>query len=119
MQKATTQSAGAIHTILYIMIFGVGGLLLVALIAAFTFKLSGSNYILTFALSALPAAVALVVISVVRIIRRDPFSTLPPLDEQQWLCILDAVCAVDSGRPGHCQCDLMPNPPFPSGFPCA
>ena len=36
-----------------------------ASIAAATFKLSGSNYIATFALSAIPAAVALLVVTVV------------------------------------------------------
>lgn len=44
VQQATTQSAGAIHTILYIMLFGVGGLLLLSLIAAFTFKLNKETH---------------------------------------------------------------------------
>lgn len=41
------------------------GAIVGATIAAATFRLSGSNYIATFALSAIPAAVALLVVTVV------------------------------------------------------
>jgi oligogalacturonide transporter len=44
VQKATTQSVSAVHTILFIMIFGVIGLLLVSLIASFTFKLNKKTH---------------------------------------------------------------------------
>ncbi len=42
------------------------GAMVGASIAAATFKLSGSNYIATFALSAIPAVIALCVVTVVR-----------------------------------------------------
>lgn len=44
VEGASTQSISAIHTILYIMIFGVGGLLMISLIAAFTFKLNKETH---------------------------------------------------------------------------
>jgi oligogalacturonide transporter len=44
VQKATTQPVSAIHTIVGIMIYGVIGLLVIALIAAFTFKLNKENH---------------------------------------------------------------------------
>lgn len=44
VQKAPTQSVGAVHTIVGIMLIGVIGLLLVALIAAFTFKLNKQTH---------------------------------------------------------------------------
>ncbi|MBU3568835.1 MFS transporter [Priestia aryabhattai] len=44
VQGAETQPEGAVNTILGIMIFGVGGLLLISLIAAFTFKLNKQTH---------------------------------------------------------------------------
>lgn len=44
VEGAVVQSSQAIHTIVYIMIFGVGGLLLISLIAAFTFKLDKESH---------------------------------------------------------------------------
>jgi len=44
VQKAATQPVSAVHTIVGIMIFGVIGLLLIALIAAFTFKLNKETH---------------------------------------------------------------------------
>ncbi|WP_160724547.1 MFS transporter [Bacillus sp. USDA818B3_A] len=44
VQKAATQPVSAVHTIVGIMVFGVTGLLLVALIAAFTFKLNKETH---------------------------------------------------------------------------
>ncbi|MFP7225465.1 MFS transporter [Priestia filamentosa] len=44
VQNATSQPVGAVHAIIGIMIFGVGGLLLISLIAAFTFKLNKETH---------------------------------------------------------------------------
>ncbi|MBA4601000.1 MFS transporter [Thermoactinomyces mirandus] len=44
VEGAAVQSTQAIHTILYVMIFGVGGLILISLIAAFTFKLNKQTH---------------------------------------------------------------------------
>lgn len=44
VQKAATQPVSAVHTIVGIMIFGVIGLLLIALIASFTFKLNKETH---------------------------------------------------------------------------
>ncbi|HWJ79708.1 MAG TPA: MFS transporter [Niallia sp.] len=44
LQDATVQPESAIKTIIGIMIFGVGGLLLISLIAAFTFKLNKETH---------------------------------------------------------------------------
>ena len=44
VQKATTQPESAVHTIVGIMLIGVVGLLLVALITAFTFKLNKETH---------------------------------------------------------------------------